>query len=134
MSNVDRAHTHAAVGAVSAVAAAEQQPEGWRFVLDTILPWYQWAPQWVLAGTPTVHWGPIFEKAVGGPCDQTAQQYSAETPQTNGLGQNPKSLTLAGWAESLISLTSLISFIFSFFMKKGGKREKTRNRKRKKQD
>ena len=29
------AHTHAAV---SAVAAAEQQPEGWRFVPDTILP------------------------------------------------------------------------------------------------
>ena len=64
---VDRAHTHAAVEAVSAVAAAEQQPEGWRFVPDTILLWYQWAPQWVPARTPTVHWGPISGKAVGGP-------------------------------------------------------------------
>ena len=63
---VDRAHTHAAVEAVSAVAAAEQ-PEGWRFVPDTILPGYQWAPQWVPARTPTVHWGPISGKAVGGP-------------------------------------------------------------------
>ncbi len=62
---VDRAHTHAAVEAVSAVAAAEQ-PEGWRFVPDTILPGYQWAPQWVPARTPTVHWGPISGKAVGG--------------------------------------------------------------------
>ena len=44
-----------------------QQPEGWRFVLDTILPGYQWAPQWVPARTPTVHWGPISGKAVGGP-------------------------------------------------------------------
>ena len=56
--------THAAV---SAVAAAEQQPEGWRFVPDTILPGYQWAPQWVPARTQTVHWGPISGKAVGGP-------------------------------------------------------------------
>ena len=55
---VDRTRTH---------AAAEQQPEGWRFVPDTILPGYQWAPQWVLARTPTVHWGPISGKAVGGP-------------------------------------------------------------------
>ena len=62
MSNVDRTRTHAAV---SAVEAAEQQPEGWRFVPDTVLP--QWAPQWVLARTPTVHWGPISGKAVGGP-------------------------------------------------------------------
>ena len=29
---------------------------GWRFVPDTILPGYQWAPQWVPARTPTVHW------------------------------------------------------------------------------
>ena len=66
LSNVDRAHTHAAVEAVSAVAAAEQ-PEGWRFVPDTILPGYQWAHQWLPARTPTVHWGPISGKAVGGP-------------------------------------------------------------------
>ena len=64
MSNVDRTRTHAAV---SAVAAAEQQPEGWRFVPNTILLGYQWAPQWVAARTPTVHWGPISGKAVGGP-------------------------------------------------------------------
>ena len=64
---VDRAHTHAAVEAVSAVAAAEQQPEGWRFVFDTILLGYQSAPQWVPAMTPTVHWGTIRGKAVGGP-------------------------------------------------------------------
>ena len=43
-----------------------QQPEG-RFVPDTILLGYQWAPQWVPARTPTVHWGPISGKAVGGP-------------------------------------------------------------------
>ena len=55
------------VAAVSAVAAAEQQPEGWRFVPDTILPGYQWAPQWVPVRIPTVHWGPISGKAVGGP-------------------------------------------------------------------
>ena len=67
MSNVDRTRTHAAV---SAVAAAEQQPEGWRFVPDAILPGYQWAPQWVPARTPTVHWGPISKKAVGGPRTQ----------------------------------------------------------------
>ena len=64
MSNVDRTRTHAAG---SAVTAAEQQPEGWRFVPDTILPGYQWAPQWVPARTPTVHLGPISGKAVGGP-------------------------------------------------------------------
>ena len=49
---VDRTRTHAA----AEVAAAEQQPEGWRFVPDTILPGYQWAPQWVPARTPTAHW------------------------------------------------------------------------------
>ena len=63
MSNVDRTRIHAAV---SAVAAAEQQPEGWCFVPDTILLGYQWAPQWVPARTPTVHCGPISGKAVGG--------------------------------------------------------------------
>ena len=44
-----------------------QQPEGWHFVPDTILPGYQWAPQWVPVRTPTVHRGPISGKAVGGP-------------------------------------------------------------------
>ena len=86
---VDRAHTHATVGAVSAVAAAEQQPEGWRFVPDTILPGYQWAPQWVPARTPAVHWGPISGKAVGGP--NTVQHSSTvqETPQTERLQAGP---------------------------------------------
>ena len=87
---VDRAHTHAAVEAVSAVAAAEQ-PEGWRFVPDTILPGYQWAPQWVPARTPTVHWGPIRGKAVGGPNYSSAQQYSAETPKTRQRSAGSKS-------------------------------------------
>ena len=64
---VDRAHTHAAVEAVSVVAAAVAAAVFWRFVPDTILPGYQWAPQWVPARTPTVHWGPISGKAVGGP-------------------------------------------------------------------
>ena len=62
MFNVYRTSTYAAVA-----AAAEQQPEGWRFVPDTILLGYQWAPQWVPARTPTVHLGPISGKAVGGP-------------------------------------------------------------------
>ena len=70
---VDRTRTH---------AAAEQQPEGWRFVLDTILPGYQWAPQWVLARTPTVHWGPISGKAVGGPNTVHHSSTVQETPQT----------------------------------------------------
>ena len=47
--------------------SSEQQPEVWRLVPDTILPGYQWAHQWVPARTPTVHWGPISGKAVGGP-------------------------------------------------------------------
>ena len=75
-----RTRTHAAVSAVA--AAAEQQPEGWRFVPDTILPGYQWAPQWVPAKTPTVHWGSISGKALGCPNYSSAQQYCAEIPQT----------------------------------------------------
>ena len=66
----------------SAVAAAEQQPEGWRCVPDTILPGYQWAPQCVLARTPTVHWGPISGKAVGGPITVQHSSERAETRQT----------------------------------------------------
>ena len=65
-----------------AAQQSEQQPEGWRFVLDTILPGYQWAPQWVPARTPTAHWGPISGKAVGGPGDQTAQYTVQKHPQT----------------------------------------------------
>ena len=75
-----------------AAQQSEQQPEGGRFVLDTILPGYQWAPQWVSARTPTVHWGPISGKAVGGPWDQTTvqssiqQSHGAETRQTLHVG------------------------------------------------
>ena len=46
-------------------------------VLDTILLGYQWAPQWVPARTPTVHWGPISGKAVGGPI---TVQHSSKRP------------------------------------------------------
>ena len=67
---VARAHTQPA----QCNAAAEQQPEGWRFVPDTILPGYWWAPQWVPARTPTVHWCPISGKAVGGPNHSSAQR------------------------------------------------------------
>ena len=77
----DHAHTHAAVASVS----AEQQPEGWRFVPDTILPGYQWAPQWVPVRTPTVHWGPINGKGRGWPAHsltkQCRVQYSSHTAQ-----------------------------------------------------
>ena len=78
---VDRTRTHAAVAAVSAIAAAEQQPEGWRFVPDTILPGYQWAPQWV----PTRTHGTLGNdqrEGRGWPEHSSAQQYSAETRQT----------------------------------------------------
>ena len=62
MSNVDRTSTQQLQQSQQL-----QQPEGWRFVPDTILPGYQWAPQWVPARTPAVHWGPISVKAAGGP-------------------------------------------------------------------
>ena len=39
--------------------------------------------------TPTVHRCPKG-MAVGGPCDQTAQQYSAETPQTCSRAWKPR--------------------------------------------
>ena len=65
-------------------AASEQQPEGWRIV-DTPPCLGGSAHRWVgqhTGGsrlTPTVHRCPQG-MAVGGPCDQTAQQYSAQTP------------------------------------------------------
>ena len=55
-------------------STSEQQPEGWRFVPDTILPGYRRAPQWVPARTPTVRWGLVSWKAVGGPNNSSAQQ------------------------------------------------------------
>ena len=64
------------VKALTARMQQLQQPEGWRFVPHTILPGYQWAPQWVPARTPTVHRGPISGKAVGGPI--TVQHSSEE--------------------------------------------------------
>ena len=109
MSTVDRTRTHAAV---SAVAAAEQQPDGWRFVPDTILPGYQWAPQWVLARTPTVHWGPISGKAVGGP--NTVQHSSTVQKHANTF-----LFVFFFFSFSLLffPLSSLFSFFpfFSFF-------------------
>ena len=45
----------------------QQQPEGWRFVPDTILPGYRRAPQWVPAKTPTVHLGPDQREGRGWP-------------------------------------------------------------------
>ena len=73
MSNVDRTRTR-----MQQLQQSQQlqQPEGCRFVPDTILPGYQWAPQWVPARTPTVHWGPISGKALGGP--NTVQHSSIE--------------------------------------------------------
>ena len=65
----------------SACGGQQQQPEGWRFVHDTILPGYRRAHQWVQARTPTVHWGPISGKAVGGPIDSTAQQTVQKHPK-----------------------------------------------------
>ena len=61
---VARAHMYTA----QCNAAAVQQPEGWRIV----------DPPPCLGGS-THRWVPV---AVGSPCDQTAQQYSAETHQT----------------------------------------------------
>ena len=79
MSNVDHTRTRAAV---SEVAAAKQQPEGWRFVPDTILPW-------VSVGTPVgpgkdTHGtlGADQREGRGWPEHSSAQQYSAETRQT----------------------------------------------------
>ena len=40
------------------------------------------APQWVPARTPTVHWGPISGKAVGGPNTVQHSSKRAETRQT----------------------------------------------------
>ena len=45
---------------------------------DTILPGYRRAPQWVPARTPTVHWGLVSGKAVGGPVGQYSTANSAE--------------------------------------------------------
>ena len=79
---VDRAHTHATRMQQLQQSQQLQQPEGWRFVLDTILPGYQRAPQWLPARTPTVHWGPISGKAVGGPITVQQSSKRAETRQT----------------------------------------------------
>ena len=71
---VARAHTYPA----QCNAASEQHPEGWRIVDPPPCPGGS-THRWVLL-TPTVHRCPKG-MAVGGPCDQTAQQYSAETPK-----------------------------------------------------
>ena len=53
----------------------QEQSSSQRVGALSLLPGYQWAPQWVPARTPTVHWGPISGKAVGGP--NTVQHSSA---------------------------------------------------------
>ena len=100
--------THAVV---STVAAAEQQPEGWRFVPDTILPGYQWAPQLVAARTPTVHWGPISGKAVGGP--NTVQHSS--TVQKQGRHVFLFSFFFSFFPFFLFFLSSFLPFFLSSF-------------------
>ena len=45
MSNVDRTRTRMQQLQQLHQSQQLQQPEGWRFVPDTILPGYQWAPQ-----------------------------------------------------------------------------------------
>ena len=67
----------------------EQQPEGWRFVPDTILPGNRRAPQWVPARTPTAHWE--------WPEQQFSTANSADTSQT------------------LILKKKFFSFFFRFF-------------------
>ena len=80
MSNVYRTRTHAAV---SAVAAAEQQPEGWRFVPDTISAWVSVGPP-VGPGKDTPRY--TGARSAGRPwvarTQFSTQQYSAETRQT----------------------------------------------------
>ena len=58
----------------------QNSSQSWRFVPDTILPGYLWAPL-VLARTPTEHWGQISGKA-GWPEHSSAQHHSVETRQT----------------------------------------------------
>ena len=65
MSNVGRTRAHVTNTTPASVQSSSQRFGAWSF--DTILPGYQWAHQWVPARTPTVHWGPISGKAVGGP-------------------------------------------------------------------
>ena len=43
------------------------QHEGWRFVPNAILPGHRRALQWVLARTPTVHWGVVVLEVPGRP-------------------------------------------------------------------
>ena len=91
---VARAHMYPA----QCNAAAEQQPEGWRFVPDTILPGYQWAPQWVPARTPNTG-----ARSAGRPWvarTTVQQQYSAETRQTTTQAKSWRSdapIILPGW-------------------------------------
>ena len=59
---IARAHACSSCSSLSSCSS-----QSWRFVPDTILPGYQCPPQRVPARTPTVHWGPISGKAVGGP-------------------------------------------------------------------
>ena len=74
MSNVDHTRTRAAVSEVAA--------EGWRFVLDTILPWVSVGTS-VGPGKDTHGTlGADQREGCGWPEHSSAQQYSAETRQT----------------------------------------------------
>ena len=49
------------------LSPTQHNHKGWRSAPDAILPGHRRAPQWVLARTPTAHWGPNNAEAVGGP-------------------------------------------------------------------
>ena len=100
---VARAHMYPA----QCMAAAVQQPEGWRIV----------DPPPCLGGL-THRWVPVDTHSTRvlerdgcgwGPCDQTAQQYSAETPQTFCL------LFFFLWSFSFVLSFFSFYFFFSFF-------------------
>ena len=98
-----------------------QQPEGWCFVPDAILPGYQWAPQWVPARTPTVHWGPISGKAVGGPNtvqhSSTVQKQGKQKVKTESLKLKPKNKKCFSTRSSktLLLIHCKLSKYFFFF-------------------
>ena len=86
---------------------------GWRFFPDNILPGYQWAPQWVPARTPTVHWGPISGKAVGGPYTVQHSRSQCEKHAKHFLSLSPFYFSLSCLFFSLSYLFFSLSFFFS---------------------
>ena len=77
------ARAHACSSCIS-LSSCSSQRVGALFLTDTILPGYQWAPQWVPVRTPTVHWGPISGKAAHSLTQQFRVQYSSHTAQKHG--------------------------------------------------